>query len=769
MLLDRRRFLQLSATPFVVAGLSRRARGAQAASITENANGVRVQGKTYSWEYSPHSDLFRLFDTRGRIVTTGSLQPAIVVSSPSDQHGACSPGRFNSKSVAGNRLAVTYDGVNQGGKTIVTWRFDEEGFWFEPVIYETTASEDVVSLHYFSRAKGETADPALQHTYLVNPGISESSALSPLLPSLNGLDLTIWLGHGSGDSAGIMQQWGLPSHYFCGLTSDPAFNAKGALKEHLSDAFCCGLSELPAGDLLFHIKNESCAPVLNLRSDLWGHIRGPGSLKLGATFYWAIGADYYQAIRQYYSGLIGAGIIRPKENSVAKNLIVTAPAFDTWGAEVAERKSWADFDESLLTSTYEGLKACGMKTKVFVIDAKWEGKYGLLEHSEERFPHFEQFLDRLRSDGMKLGVWAAFMRCDDPQALGLKTSHLLRQHDGKPITKKEGDKEYYLLDFTQAEVQQTLSDLAKRFMKRYKPDLVKFDFGYELPSLNAGAPKDMAWSGERLLKKGVEVVVGAMREVNPDLVVMYYSLSPLFIEYFDVHSPDDLFACGEDYEIAANRRFFFSSLLGELGMPTYGSGGYDWLSLPEIWFDSAVVGSLGSLATFSGDEQDSGPTPQRIAKYNGLAQLTRTTNKFTVEPLDPVLIGSVNGAHSSSWARLENGEPVLVALRNHRLGNGDRTAARYKSVVQADTSVVIASTGTEPVTRASKLGIVPYGDGEVTIQREAVSGEVTMTVHCFGKPGRKRALRAQSGPLRVPLRERLEDGALVEWLEIDFS
>ena len=82
---------------------------------------------------------------------------------------------------------------------------------------------------------------------------------------------------------------------------------------------------------------------------------------------------------------------------------------------------------------------------------------------------------------------------------------------------------------------------ARKFVERYKPDLVKFDFGYELPPLSVAAPKDMRWAGERLMLKGLEVVVGGMREANPDIVVMYYCLSPLFHEYFDLHSPDDLF------------------------------------------------------------------------------------------------------------------------------------------------------------------------------------------------------------------------------------
>ena len=60
------------------------------------------------------------------------------------------------------------------------------------------------------------------------------------------------------------------------------------------------------------------------------------------------------------------------------------------------------------------------------------------------------------------------------------------------------------------------------------------------------------------------------------IVMMYYSLSPLFVDYLDLHGPDDLFLCAHEYDLEANRRFFFSSLPGELGMPTYGSGGYDW-------------------------------------------------------------------------------------------------------------------------------------------------------------------------------------------------
>ena len=129
---------------------------------------------------------------------------------------------------------------------------------------------------------------------------------------------------------------------------------------------------------------------------------------------------------------------------------------------------------------------------------------------------------------------------------------------------------------------------------------MKFDFGYEIPALDTVAPRDMSWAGERLLWKGLDVVVKALREENPDIVVMYYELSPLFTEHLDLHSPDDLFMATGEFDLEANRRFFFSSLCGEFGMPTYGSSGYDWVSAPSIWFDSVAVGTLGCLASFYG-------------------------------------------------------------------------------------------------------------------------------------------------------------------------
>jgi hypothetical protein len=634
-------------------------------------------------------------------------------------------------------------------------------------VYDSPNTENIVALHYFARGTGQAARPTLENFYLILPGISESPGMSPIVTSDLGLNMTSWLGRGSSPTPGLLQQWGLPAHFFCGFHRSKSGAIKSSLTKYLSEAFCCGLAELPNGDLFLETRDGRHSLIVDYRSDLWESLHGPGQLGLGAKLYWAVGPNYYEAIRAYYRGLVQAGVIPKKTNSANKNAVALSPQFNCWGAEVAIEKEGAKLDEATLHSFYKEMKASGMKAGMFVIDDKWEGKYGNLEHSTERFPHFEEFREQVRADGLHFGLWAAFMRCQDPADLGLNVSHMLHRSDGRPFISGGGDSKYYILDFTQPEVEKVLRARAKRFAQRYKPDLVKFDFGYELPPLSVAAPKDMTWAGERLMLKGLEVVVKGMREANPDQVVMYYCLSPLFIEYFDLHSPDDLFMAAGEYDFEANRRFFFSSLLGEIGMPTYGSGGYDWVTMPEIWFDSALIGTLGSLNSFVGDEEDAMPTPERMAKYNGLSQVLRTSNSFTIEPVDADYLSVTRGAHTSSWARFESAELVGVALRTHRL-DGREGPVKFRDIVQTSASVVAASKTSDGIARTTKLAVVPYGEGELVIQRsDGQTSEAAVTEHYFGGNSKESRIEIREGTLRLPLRERDEKGSPLEWIELN--
>jgi hypothetical protein len=767
--LNRREFIQATTASFLLAGAAVPESSARTAEISRTATGVHVKGKNYSWEWSRDSDTFRLLDRQGLVMTSGMLQPA-VIEQPGENKRVrrCTPGRLTSDGPQGDSYTVSYGGVNGSGKLFLSWRFEEEALWLDPVVYESPDTANIVALHYFAQGTGEDARPTLDNFYLITPGICESPAVSPIVTSDQGLNLTSWLGRGSSPAPGLLQQWGLPAHFFCGFHRNKPGAVRSSLTKYVSEAFCCGLAELPTGDLFLETRGGKHSLIVSYRSDIWGHLQGPGRLPLGARLHWAIGPDYREAIKAYYMGLVSTGVIRPKSYSSKKAAVVLSPQFNCWGAEVAIGKAGEKLDEASVNSFYTALKASGMKAGMFVIDDKWEGKYGNLEHSADRFPHFEEFRGQVRADGLHFGLWAAFMRCQDPADLGLNLSHMLHLADGKPCLAGDYGSKYYILDFTQPEVEKVLRTRAKRFAERYEPDLVKFDFGYELPPLSVAAPKDMRWAGERLMRKGLDVVVGGMREANPDIVVMYYCLSPLFVDYFDLHSPDDLFMAAGEYDYEANRRFFFSSLLGEIGIPTYGSGGYDWATMPSIWFDSALTGTLGSLNSFAGDEEDELPSPGLIAKYNGLVHALRTSNTFTMEPVEADYNAPTRGAHSASWARFEHGELVGVALRTYRL-DGRRASGKFRDVIETTVPVVVSSKTEGGILGAANLAVVPYGQGEVTIHRVAQeSAEARVIEHCFGGSAHERTVEVRDGALRLPLREHNEKGTPVEWIEVMF-
>ncbi len=775
--LNRRTFVQLS-TGALLAGASSKLPGqSRPATISSTDQSVTVEGPNYSWNYSQSDGKFYLRDSKKRLMASGALQPAIVVA-PAENAALrqSTAGKAAGHYVEGDRVRFDYEGVNGTSRLSITWRFDEHGLWIEPIAYQASTAQDVVSLRYFADASGTAATPSLHANFLVIPGISEGSSLSPIVRDDVHLDQNLWIGRGS-FGPGLLQQWALPVHFFCGFSINPSNqgvreSARDEYTEGRSDAFACGLADLPNGDLFLNLHQGKSSLWIDYRSDLWKHLRGPGKLTLGATLFWAIGANYYDAIGQYYQGLLQAGIIRRKMNSPRKTAVALTPQFCTWGSQLDRGKTGDRLDQSFLDEIYKELKASGMKARMFSIDDKWEGSYGKLEHSAERLPHFEEFLAQARADGNRIGLWAALMRCEHPSEIGLTEDQMLKRPDGTPVMAGDRTK-YYILDFTRPEVEKVLTGLARNFIRRYKPDLVKFDFGYELPSVANAAPQDKSWAGERLMWKGLDVVIKAMKEENPDLVVMYYQLSPLFLDYFDLHSPDDLFLAAGEYDIEANRRFFFSSLLGPLGVPTYGSSGYDWASAPNIWFDSTAVGTLGSLNDFRADEQGEGSTPLLIAKYNGLTQTLRSSNIFKIVPLGVVYEAPTRGARARSWARMEEGQLVLLAYRPPVPGERDPLASRsvvpgVENAVQSNVPVVVSSQVREGITRGGKLAVVPYGSGEIVIRREQ-GREASIISHYFGGTVVKSQSVIENGQLKITAQDRNSAQMPLEWIELSIT
>jgi hypothetical protein len=760
--LGRRQFIQAGAASCLLAPLWLDAE-THSLNILESGKSLKFEGRNYIWDWSEENDHFRVLDQQNHVIASGPLQPVVIVRRSGGTKPVATPGTLVGREVLGNRVRWNYVNVNGSGKLSVTWRFDPDGCWLEPVMYESSTTEDVISLSLFAEGAGDTARPALAVQTMVIPGMSHSPGLSPIIDRAMNLDARTSIGR---SGTGITQQWALPSHYFAG------FHRLMPNAEEVSDvtnAFCCGLTELPTSDLFVDLKTQSSSLVFEYRSDLWGQMRGPGKLTLGAGVVWTFAPNYREAIRRYYKALLNAGIIRKKNNSAKKNARILAPQWCTWGEQVAFHKE-NDMDENLLETAYQELKASGLQIGMLSIDLGWEGKFGSLEHSAVRFPHFEQFLDRVRADGHRIGMWAAFMRCEDPAAFGLTPRQMIRLADGTPYIIKDELTTSYVLDFTRPEVEKIVRERARRYIRRYKPDLVKFDFGYEVPLLDTVAPHDMGCAGEKMLSKALEVVVGAMREEDPDIALMYYALSPLYNDYLDLHSIDDLWMARDEYDLEANRRFFFSSLCGEFGTPTYGSSGYDWLSAPNIWFDSVAIGTLGSVTTLKSSEVARGePSRQCVAKYNGLSHLIRPTNLFTVQPIDPVYTPLTRGAHASSWVRYENDQAVLVALRTERI-DGGAGKKEFGGILSCTASLVIASRTNESLERSTNLALVPYGEGAVVLRRQSSSlVSAKIVEHYFGGQSHFRDVEFRNGVLEITLHESDNVGLPIEWIEVEIS
>ncbi len=245
--------------------------------------------------------------------------------------------------------------------------------------------------------------------------------------------------------------------------------------------------------------------------------------------------------------------------------------------------------------------------------------------------------------------------------------------------------------------------------------------------------------------------------------------------YFQVHQPyrlkdlrvTDIGAMhGSYFDDETNRRIFFSSLCGELGMPTYGSSGYDWESALDIWFDSAPSGTLGSLHCFDGDENGDLPKDEWIAKYNGLSAILRRQIHFQIQPVDAKWRGGLRAAFSPSWERSEDGKTVLIALRTHQF-DGKPASKTYKDILHTDTMLVVASLTADSISESKRLGIVPFGDGRCTIRHSSPAKTVNLIEHYFSGQVSEQQITPQNDQLEVELCQ-TRNNEILEWLEIIF-
>ncbi len=173
------------------------------------------------------------------------------------------------------------------------------------------------------------------------------------------------------------------------------------------------------------------------------------------------------------------------------------------------------------------------------------------------------------------------------------------------------------------------------------------------------------------------------------------------------------------------------------------------------------------------DEEGEGPTPELIAKYNGVAKTLRPTNFFEIVPLGGVSQAPTRGAHARSWARIEGGQLVLFAYRPPVAGEEYALAEksgdpRINDVISASAPVIVSSKAAEGIVHSNSLAVVTYAPGEISIRRDSGKRAVILS-HYLGGAIEQDAVKIQDGQLKLKPVCRNAKGQPLEWIEVKIA
>ena len=408
---------------------------------------------------------------------------------------------------------------------------------------------------------------------------------------------------------------------------------------------CLGTGAVPDGALSLRIESSSACLHLLYREDLWGAPKEkrrvwPSPLRIS----WA--GDPWHAYQKMFASF--------ETQPLARNPRLT-PQWNSWGDF---RKNNYDLRALADWTAVIGAEIVGL-------DDRWESFTGSGEPDRKRFPAFDDDIAYIKSKRLSLGFWQPAGWVDDPKKAGLSHDDLILGKDGVPRRAawdtNPRSRSHFCLDPSSPGAVRFLRRRTIRLLQTYHPVLLKLDFGYGLPSPNAGAPRDPTLRGERYSLHLLEIIAEAARSVDPDIAIEYYSLHPLVRRVANVIALDDLGDAGAQ-EAAGHRQWSIWAALGS-GTSIMASSGYDWNADSGAVLDSAVIGVPG--AVLSRTMNDGSPVPRAFLNRR------KALNRWYRRSIDwsPLWLNSSPGGYLQDpvmrcFGRLERiqGENRLTAL-----------------------------------------------------------------------------------------------------------
>ncbi|WP_109488510.1 hypothetical protein [Occallatibacter savannae] len=471
-----------------------------------------------------------------------------------------------------------------------------------------------------------------------------------------------------------------------------------------------GAGDIPDGAMYLQVRAMCGALRYGYREDLWGAGPDRREWQLPLVLQW--GKTAWDA----YASLFA---------SIGDGLPVSAVH------QKAHWNSWGDFQKEDYNVREIADVAKSFDAEELTLDMGWETfeSSGIPNH--QHIPDFEGAISYIHAKGLDLGFWQSLTWVKDPAAVGLSDADLLCGADGKPRLNNNfhnpfwSDSSYFVLDPSSDRAQQFLRERTRRTLQTTGAKLLKLDFAYALPPPDVAVPRKRAMRGERYAYTLLKIVGDAAREVDPDVTLQYYGISPLLKGVYNLVALDDLADAGNDEPGGHAQWSVWAALAGMRGFALMASSGYDWHSDPEILLDTAVLGAPGTVL------HRSLPDGSKVPDY--FVTRRRALNRWYRRQVgwQPLWLNSSKGSLEGEpslkcWGRLEDGGKLTVLTLRGAQSRLDGYSGAERLRWSGRWALISQDSG--DIFRTKRLAVIPFDFGSLSFARRIRPSRV-LAVH----------------------------------------
>ncbi|HWE80716.1 MAG TPA: hypothetical protein VG265_03625 [Gaiellaceae bacterium] len=261
-----------------------------------------------------------------------------------------------------------------------------------------------------------------------------------------------------------------------------------------------------------------------------GHTTVRGRFEAPALILQPGQASAYEGLRAHRGELVRLGAA-PAVRTRREPEWWREPIFCGWGAQchlsrlgrgpAAKLATQENYDAFL-----EALEEHGVEPGTVVLDDKWQSTYGLNEPDPVKWPDLRRWIADRRDRGSRVLLW---WKAWDPE--GVPDELCIRRPDGLPVA----------IDPTNPAARELLREVMGRLVGRsgLGADGLKIDFTGRTPSGSALVAHGRGW-GIALLHDLLSLVYAAVKEANPDALVITHTPHPAFVDVTDMIRLNDV-------------------------------------------------------------------------------------------------------------------------------------------------------------------------------------------------------------------------------------